>query len=100
MKNPQPASDRTAHSQPRRPETLLHIAAVASNLCLFPPSLFMLRLLFSFLPSQWRFPKYDIITQRLSEGSATRGALEMQLQFDVFQKKKKYIPPENFTQGC
>lgn len=48
----------------------------------------MLQLLFSFLLSQWWFPKYDIITQRLSEGPVTHGALQMQLQFDLFEKKK------------
>lgn len=36
IKNRQPASNRAAHSQPRRPETLFHITTVASNLCLFP----------------------------------------------------------------
>lgn len=52
--------------------------------------LFMLQLSFSFLLSQGWFPKYDIITQRLSEGSVTHGALQMQLEFDLF--KKKNIP--------
>ena len=36
IKNPQPASNRTARSQPARPETLFDITTVAFNLCLFP----------------------------------------------------------------
>lgn len=100
IKIPQSASNRTALSEPRRPETLFHITTVTSNLCLFP-SFHAMALIFLLLSQRW-FPKYDIITQRLSEGSVTHGALQMQLEFELFKQKQKKEEHsiENFTQGC
>lgn len=89
IKNPQPASNRTAHSQPRRPEHS-STSQPSPPISVFSP-LFMLQLLFSFLLSWWWFPKYDIITQRLSESLVTRSALQMQLEFDLFKKKRTFL---------
>lgn len=56
----------------------------------------MLQLLFSLLLSQW-FPKYDIITQRLSEGLVTHDALNATRVWLV--KKKKNIPSKILCRG-
>ena len=89
-----PTRNCTAHSQLRTPR---NTSQPSPSISVFS-SLFMLQLLFSFLLSRWWFPKYDIISQRLSEGSVTHGALaDATLVWLVW--KKKHIPSKILCRG-